>query len=537
MAGNEVATKFSTSGHEDVVDAYEDFEEAIDKQTEATGRSEAAQRRLDGIVRGIQRRNETAAQRAKRLQDQANQAFQDGKIDADLYKKELEKIDEEMEQATGRFKSFADQQDESFSLTKIQGYIGQIGAVMAAWQAVKQVVEEINARAEAGQELSREGASGVGLLRQLAGGDQSEFDRLTQASRDFAATTGQTLDEAARAVFSINSAGLADQTDLFAQLVKQGLFGEASSAIEAVAAQANAFGDEVGSVEQIIAKGLVAAGRGLTSLEGVLGAGADVGGTASTFGLSDEETSAALSTLTKVTKSAELARTQLESLLSGAAKGGIEFESITQLVADLNDRQLGFAELSKTLGRKEGAKALLSLVQNFGEFQSILSETQQANADASGIIERTLGLADPFTDAARGTDIDERRSQLLAEAEGSFKSIYERQLQRDRDANIEQFGASGGAVVNVIGRVGGAINNAADFVFGRGSFEGRVQSLQETTGLDADLAREFRAAQQQQERFEQERSRQASVQRDLMLQELQRLNERPNNGGLVGTGR
>lgn len=407
-------------------------------------RMTAEQRRQARTAEAIMKRNETAQERYNRLVKEARTALVGTKNASETYRREVDLLNKEMSTSTGRFSKFSQQQERTFgadAVAMIGRYAAGIGGVTIAYRLMRGAAEAANQEIERGQEFARQGQQGIGALRALAG-TQEQFDQLTQLARSFVSTgASQDLDAAARSVFALSSAGLLENADTFRRLGARGVVGDTEVLSRAVATQIAAFGrQETGDADAIITKALLASEISPATLESLLQSAARGGGAGRALGLTDEEVLTATSVISKVTGSAELAGTQVRSLLASVDESGqFQGKTLDQIVQDIESRNLGAEDLAKFLGRSEAVDAFRALALNRQLYLGTLGNVQGRQDDRS-VIESRLNFFDTATDASRASQVEQQRTTLRDEANAQAFSLLEAVQERERRRATERSG-------------------------------------------------------------------------------------------------
>lgn len=546
MADGEVGLKFSTTGGDDVVGAYDSFEDALERQAKGVRKNSAEERKLESLRKRIASRNETAAQRKIRLINEAKKALGGEKKNAQLLAAEVNRIEKAYEGTNQEFSKFRDKSKATLSgggLKLLGVYAAGVVAIKKAWNLARAANEEYAEAAKRGQEGSASATTGVGLLRQLTD-DQAIFDDLVKTSGELGVEMGADLDSGARAYFSIVSAQLGQKIELFKNLAGAGILSDVGGTAESTAAVGNAFkaatepkaaaaqvamtaaksgldafgntlqkvadagfqagtltkastkvselSDRVktalakrqvvdagsGSAESIIAKGLIAASEGLTSLDAVLKGVAKAGSGASAVTVPDEDVFAAVSAITKVEQDADVASTQIQAFFAAAAKrslGGAAStpKSIADIMEDIESRNLAAPELFTLLQNKRAFQAYTTLRANRDFYNSVLEKLEDGNARGEEIINKRVNLKDPATDAARLRKKEEAKSATRQKDRGIYADVYDTYRMRRDDELLEK--PFGGLRVAVQGWIDAAFTDPRKNVTSRVN-SGRINS-------------------------------------------------------------
>ena len=178
-------------GMSEVLQAMDRLHASQERQAAAVGDTNQAYQQLDRVARGIIRRNETAVQSMERLQREAKEAFDAGRISADQYQRELRQIENEMDRNTGRFRRFNQQQEQTFggiSQKRIAAFVTGLGLVAAAERAI---TEELQAQKELRDSAAETrldlGQARSQIIRNLVGSSPEQITSVLARSSDLAA--------------------------------------------------------------------------------------------------------------------------------------------------------------------------------------------------------------------------------------------------------------------------------------------------------------------------------------------------------------
>jgi len=316
------------------------------------------------------------------------------------------------------------------ALGQIIGMASGFASVTMAINTVKQALVEVDQQSERLASKQREAQRGMSSLAQLTGGDAGKFRELTGAARRMYAQGGaETLDQAARTVFSLESAGALESADLFARL--SGIVEDPAVMARAATTLMTSRGRaETGGIQAILSKAMAASKYSPASAEALLEAGAAGGGYAKLLGVSDEELMAATAVMATATGGAETGGTTVASLLAALTKkGGFKGLTIGQSIQKIQGMGMADEDLVKYLGRKEAFTAYSTLSGNLGQLGVITRAQQVAERDdLIGQVMRTRE-SDPMIMAARRRQMAEAQRELAGEMRGTRRNILEGNLE------------------------------------------------------------------------------------------------------------
>jgi hypothetical protein len=272
-----------------------------------------------------------------------------------------------------------------------------------------------------------------GGLAQLAGGDPAKLRQLLDASREsFRGGGYETLDEAHRLTFEIESGGILRDRAFLARLQAASVE-DAAQVARDTSLVAAAFGrEEAGFTEQLVSKGIAAATPATgANLADVLQGVAFASATAKELGISDEEVFALVSQISEVTGSGIKAGTQANSLFRSFVRKGYVDErskSLEELLAELLGKNFKPSKLIEELGRQEAGQAF-SIAKDIPAFRQRLAEIREAESSnlAGRVIESAL--AQP--------EIGTRRSVLAHKANAQLE-LTEKGLRRQRIEALQE---------------------------------------------------------------------------------------------------
>jgi hypothetical protein len=251
------------------------------------------------------------------------------------------------------------------------GWIG----VSSAVASVKQVLNEVSAAHDEASRKLTSAEQGMASLSQLALGDQQKLTMLINQARELRKSGGAgSMDEAARIVFALESAGSMSDIGLFKNLY--GVVGSPDVFARATTTLQTAMGKgETGSIRNIASKAFAASQFAPASAEQLLEAATKGAANAKMLGWSDEELLAATALMAKATGSAEEGATTIASLGRALVKqDGFKGLTIQQAVQQLSGMGMTDAEMQKYLGRAEAVRAFSVLRDQGGQLGMMTSE-------------------------------------------------------------------------------------------------------------------------------------------------------------------
>lgn len=207
------------------------------------------------------------------------------------------------------------------ALSQIKGFATGFLGLGVAIGIAKTALSDLAAEREALAEKQRAAQRGIGSLAQVATSRAHMEDLVTKAERLYAGGGAQSLDEAGRIIFALQSAGQVQYANLFKEMRATGLVESPDVMAGAAQALMSTIGKgETGNVRAILSKAFGASAYSPVSAEALLQAAARGGGGAAAMGVSDEELLAATAMTATATRSAEMGATQVTSLLKSLQK-------------------------------------------------------------------------------------------------------------------------------------------------------------------------------------------------------------------------
>lgn len=183
--------RFSSTGVREVTADYDKINAKSREQLDAIKRNQAASIEFDRVVRGINRRNETEQDRYNRLLGEAKAAFDSNKTSAAAYKREVDRINTEMQTGTGRFRQYQQQQEKTFgaaALARLSAFAAGLVSIQAVTRLITtelQSQSDLRDKAEATKATIFTTRQDV--RRNLAGEDLSTQDKVLDQNRELAA--------------------------------------------------------------------------------------------------------------------------------------------------------------------------------------------------------------------------------------------------------------------------------------------------------------------------------------------------------------
>lgn len=326
--------------------------------------------------------------------------------------------------------------------------VGQLAAFAGAWAAPVAAVHglisalnELDNKRNAIAQKHLASERGLGSLAQLAMGDPIKLRRLVDAAKQTYAEGGaESMDAAARQIFSLASAGALKERAFFSQLY--GVADDPAVMARAAATMQTSLGaKETGSMRDIVSKSFAASKFSPASAEMLLQAASRAGSGGRMLGMSDEDILSATAIMATATGSAEEGATTVSSLMTAMTKkGGFKGLSLGEAIRKLDSMGLSDPEMVNFLGRKEGLRAFSVLRENLPMMAEITRE--QNVAQESDLVGRILASRDTsdVISYARQRRMADARRELSEMQKGIARNRSERLMQ---DILSEHYKAGG----------------------------------------------------------------------------------------------
>lgn len=472
-------------------------EESGRKAQEALQGTAKESQKLSALQKRLLRETETAQEKYNKKLDALKGLYDKNKISADKYNAAVVKIGREYETSSRAAKKAADAGDRAYGPNASQSllsFASQLGTVLGPIALIRAGWDDVVQAKERAFEVNREARFSSGQLRQLAN-TQAEYDDLRSKQKElFTSGATKTLEQAGLVVFDITSSGLMndDAFKIFKELGQTGTIKDLSSFSQAITRMSSAFGEgETGSTKAIISKAFSASEFSSANVPQLLTATATVGPIASMLGLSDEETLAGVTALSKTSTAMEGATSLKALLFSTAEKEGFEGLSLVERVQKLRGMNMSPGDMKKYLGRKEGVRAYADLLKTGDVYDAALQGVTRANVDTAAV-DRKIAFRDPITRAAAGVDSLEAQGVIDFEKEGALRQY----LNAVRERNQQRAYKDAGPVGRPFEMLGGAFDKfvrdpSNTALLGEANQAQRVMNDPRTTEEERDIFRQL----------------------------------------------
>lgn len=322
-----------------------------------------------------------------------------------------------------------------------------LGAVATAAGIARQAIEMMNKANDEAASKQRGAEKGLSSLAQLSGGSPRRLRELTGAARSIYAGGGAAnMDEAARLVFSLESAGMLKERALFGSLY--GIVDSPATMARSAATLQSAMGaGETGGARAILSKAMAASKYSPASAEALLEAASTGGGYMRSLGGSDEELLSANAIMATATGSAGEGGTTVASLLAALTKkGGYQGMSLRGMIEKIQSKGMSDKALVKYFGRKEAFRAYDVLSRNLPQLEEISGAQREAQqSDLIGSIIESARL-DPTLAAAREQRVGAAQLELARGRRGiernRSEAVIDKVLSEHEAAGGSQFGGA-----------------------------------------------------------------------------------------------
>jgi len=284
-------------------------------------------------------------------------------------------------QRAGRqFKDAGDHGKKAFGATALAGlksYAAGMLSIGVGVGTVKKALEEMEqVRVAAGERVSV-AAEPLSQLAQLAGGDKTKLGTLLAAVRASREEGGYTAQQAAALQFTLESLGEGKNRAFFAGFRH---ITDPTKLAEGAATLKAAFGEkEAGTTREIVNKLLAASAVSKTTVEQFAPAATIAAQTSREIGASDEELLGSMAILSRATKSADVAATEIAALSKTIIEKGLGGQGLLAAMDKIGQETKGLTgeELTGYFGRLEGFKAFRALQLNRTEIERTIADVER----------------------------------------------------------------------------------------------------------------------------------------------------------------
>lgn len=437
----------------DLDKAIESSDESLQKTTKSAKQLEAAAKRISEQVEPQKRYNREMGELARHVKE-GRLTLEQAQQQALRYGQRLERVN-----SAGK---------EAFDVSRLVNYAAGFSGPAAAARMLLGLLQSIRQEQQQIAQKQMTDAETRAQLVQLAGGNRAKRDRLFAAS-DQTFREGFVRDrvQSNQLTFELDSAGLMNDRQFFSQL---SLVDDSAVLAKSTGLIQSGFsgGDATGGSQQIISKAIAGAlpATGVSASD--IAEGVSIAAeSAKAFGLTDEETFAAVSRIAQTTGSGREAGTRLKRMLSSLSRQGLadqlQGQGLEAIIGNVGGRGLSQEGLTKFLGSSEAFQAYGvlrdtdALRTRIGEIQSAQDTNLAGQTIANAIEDPTLASTVLRRRGAAGRELVQQQdaiSENLAKADRDEAFLWHRQNGYNRtrtamdDWSEEQldywFGPSGG---------------------------------------------------------------------------------------------
>lgn len=465
---------FSSKGAEKVIAEQERLNKKVGEGLQNYRLTAEEAKRFERVAVQIARNAESAQDTYNRKLDEARKALAGNKNETELLAKETTRLKVEYLRSADANKKLAAERTEQFKkahaelgnfATKLQDVDksqertfgaaakARVTAYLAGLLSVRDVLNDYNTLLDDQATKAISTGAATGALGQLSKGDPAKLKRMTDAARQtFREGAFETLPEAMRLQFELESAGASGERSFFSRLAA--IDPDAAQVATSSSLVRQAFGAEGGSFEQIASKGLAAAdpatGANLSQmLEGV--AKASKAGQA--LGLSDEQVFAAVTQVAKVTGNASEAGDRVRALFTSLTRKGYADEkrgqSLSTTIKEIGAQGMSQAQLVEYFGREE-ARFAFDILKDTGGLEATLGQINQAQS--TNLARRTIdtAMSDRTVRGRRERLAAAAEKELGLEADAAIQNRIKTRRDRLFGRNQQSVGTFGASVVDTI---------------------------------------------------------------------------------------
>lgn len=399
-------------------------------KAEGTKASKDNTRELERFAKATKKIDEKPAEKYRATMLKLNASVKAGLLTQEQYARAVKRVGLEQRAA------FSPAAITAFA-SMANGVRSSMGSILNLMRGVRQEADELGRK-------QRESEGGLGELAQLATSPQDMQRLVGLAKQTFSEGGAESLDAAARLVFSLQSAGALSQRQLFSQLGASKLVSDPAEFARASATLSESMGEaETGGFRALASKAFGASQFSPARAEELLIAAAQSGVFANQLGLTDEEILAATAVAATGIGTASEGGTAITSLLKSlVTKGEFKGLSLEQSLDKIQASGMDDSELVEFFGRAEAAKAFGLLTANRGNFQRNLAAIRES--ERTDEVGRRLGFAEkiPELRAAKLARQEEAKAQVAGDEIATRKTLADA-LQASLVADMRDRGVGG----------------------------------------------------------------------------------------------
>lgn len=336
-----------------IVDQQKKLEKGTKQLADTSKKADREQRAMLREAKRLWEETRTPQEKYAATQKRLNDLVRRGHIDQDTANRKLRQMAEQQKRVSTTGQSAFG----GAALGQLKNFAAGFISLSAAVGVARKAMEVLNEESERAQQASRDRAGGGGLLVELAQSPQELKKLENLADKWHKLGVGQNYKQASEFVHAIASSEQLSDIQLFGNIERYGI-GKAGGAELANSVQTiqAAFGaEEAGDARRILNNMFGASRSAPSQAAPVLRAAAKAGAVGASLGLTDEDTLAAATALSKAS-SVDEARPQLEQLFATFDQQGITEGTILERVRELK-AQIGDRRPREVITEKRALKA------------------------------------------------------------------------------------------------------------------------------------------------------------------------------------
>lgn len=335
--------------------------------------------------------------------------------------------------------------------TGVATFISSVMSAQAVLRGTSTILQRMRDDDKRASESVKSSTGGLAELAQLAN-NRKELKALQDRAREmFRSGAAGSLDEAARMVFDIESAGQSKDESLFKDISRYRLASDSGQMALATSQIQKAFGEKVaGESTKVVSELFGASAPSPSKTTELSAAVARAAPGAALLGFSPQETMAATSIVSQVV-GVEEAGTQMASFNRSVMKDASRFrgKSIMETVENVEKAGLSEERLLDLFGRHEAVNAYLLMAKNKDAIRALEADTLKAGQEqrvknkialsaGSPGVQETLGLK---AAEAREAESIEQRGNVVLTADAIQRQISARLRERGQRHKAAAFDA------------------------------------------------------------------------------------------------
>jgi hypothetical protein len=468
MAAIEVKTK----GFDRAIADQDKLNKTAEKQQRIVRATTDEVKRSASVQQRILRDTETQQERYNRKMREARVALAGHAREVELLARYENKLQTELRETTREYRIQGQVQSEAadrgFDAFKVAKWTAALAGAATAGRRVYSVLQDIKKETDALGDKAATESYDAGALMQLAGDDPAKAKQLLGMA-DQIYSEGYVADRSSayRLAYQIGSAGLDTDRRFLSRL---SVVDDSAGVAERYGQLRAAFsgGDNIGSVEQVVSKGIAASAPATgVSPSQIIEAAVTASVPAQEFGLTDEEVFSAVSMVAQKMSASE-AGTAVGEMLSQLVRGGyaerLRGKGLPAIINEISSMGLDSTSLQSELGSKSAATAYQTLrnqsayaqrlqtiagSQNTGLASDSVENALNQERIAAAVAKRVGDAADTMTQDQRAYDSLRARGRMGRASsetrEGGSSELNIRLNQWSEEVWRTMFGDSGSA--------------------------------------------------------------------------------------------